>query len=362
MLQIDPALLKKLDEVAARFDAITAEMGSQETASNSARMVQLAKEHANLRRLVDPYRRLQQVQRQIADAETMLADAASDAELKAMAEAELAELQAESSRIGDGLLDDLLAGDDANVDSVMLEIRAGTGGEEAALFAGDLLRMYESFARTHGFKWEVFDASPSDLGGFREIIINIKGPGVYQSFGYEGGGHRVQRVPETEAQGRIHTSAATVAVLPEAQITDVKIDWDKDVVEHVSCAGGPGGQNVNKVASAVRLEHKATGITVSMRDERSQHKNRERARRILVTRLRDFYYQRDHAERTEKRRTMIGSGDRNERVRTYNFPQARCTDHRVNENYALERVIAGDLDEVVTALRKLDRQNRLKNM
>jgi len=361
-MQLEPALLAKLDQIAGRYDAVTHEMNDAAAAGRSAQLVQLSMEHARLRRMVEPYQRLKQVSQQMHDAEAMLADAANDPELKTMAEAEVTELRTEAERINEGLLDDLLAGDDAAVDSIILEIRAGTGGEEAALFAGDLVKMYESFARAHGLKWEVLDISHSDMGGFREVIVNVKGPDVYRLLGYEGGGHRVQRVPETEAQGRIHTSAATVAVLPEAEQTDASIDWSKDVLEHVSCAGGPGGQNVNKVATAIKLEHKATGLTVSMRDERSQHKNRDRARRILAARLKDFYQQRDHAERSEKRRTMIGSGDRNERVRTYNFPQSRCTDHRINENFPLDPIMAGKLDDMLAALRKFDRQQRLKNL
>ncbi|MFO0974054.1 MAG: peptide chain release factor 1 [Phycisphaerae bacterium] len=362
MSKVEGPLLAKLESVQARHDALTHEMSDPAVLSNSARVVQITKELARLRRVVEPFARLRSVRDQIAQAETIRVDPASDAEFRALAEADLETLQPQAERLTDGLIDELLAGDEADVESVILEIRAGTGGEEAALFAGDLAKMYEAFARARGLKWDVMDASASDLGGYREFVVNVKGPGVYQLLGYEGGGHRVQRVPETEAQGRIHTSAATVAVLPEAEQTDVKVDWDKDVLEHVSCAGGPGGQNVNKVASAIKLEHKATGITVSMRDERSQHKNRDRARRILLTRLRDFYVQRDHAERSAKRKTMIGSGDRNERVRTYNFPQSRCTDHRINENYPLDPIMAGKLDELVAALRAFDRAQRLREL
>ena len=198
---------------------------------------------------------------------------------------------------------------------------------------------------------------------YREAIVNVKGDGTYQHLAFEAGGHRVQRVPRTEAQGRIHTSAATVAVLPEPDQVDVQIDWDRDVVEHVSRAGGPGGQNVNKVSSAIRLEHVPSGITVSMRDEKSQHKNRDKARRILVSRVHELHVSRERAERDQARKTMIGSGDRSDRVRTYNFPQNRCTDHRIGlDLYRLEAVLDGDLDELILALQAHDRELRLQSL
>jgi peptide chain release factor 1 len=359
---ISPAFFTKLDEIAARYDALTEEMGDPKTVANPARLVQLSKEHANLRRLADPYRDYRKLDDHIKEAESILADAAADAEFRALAEAELPDLRAKADHIMEHLVDDLIAGDDANVDSIIMEIRAGTGGDEAALFARDLYEMYSRYANAHGFKVEVLDMSPNEYGGYREAILNIKGPGVYTHFGYEGGGHRVQRVPITEAQGRIHTSAATVAVLPEVAETDVEIDWEKDVLEHVSRAGGPGGQNVNKVSSAIRLEHIPTGITVSMRDEKSQHKNRAKARRILASRVNSLFAEQERAKRDSARKTMIGSGDRSERIRTYNYPQNRCTDHRVNQNYSLEKVTAGQLDEIIEDLRRLDRQQRLQQM
>jgi peptide chain release factor 1 len=257
----------------------------------------------------------------------------------------------------------LVTGEDAAIGSVILEIRAGTGGEEAALFARNLYEMYLRYCDRKRFTVEVLDTSASDLGGFKEAILSVKGPGVFQCLGYEGGGHRVQRVPVTEAQGRIHTSAATVAVLPEPEEIDVEIDWDKDVVEHVSRAGGPGGQNVNKVSSAIRLDHRPTGITVSMRDEKSQHKNRAKARRVLMSRVYDAMIQAQRTQRDATRRNMIGSGDRSQRVRTYNFPQNRCTDHRVGlDLYCLDRIMQGDLDELIEALQKHDLEQRLRQL
>ena len=266
----------------------------------------------------------------------------------------------------DGLLEDLqntlVMADELHVDSVIMEIRAGTGGEEAALFARDLHDMYMRYATKRRWKVEQLDFSPSDMGGFREVIFGIKGEGVWSELGYEGGGHRVQRVPETEAQGRIHTSAATVAVLPEPEEVDMEIN-PADVVEHVSRAGGPGGQNVNKVSSAIRLEHDPTGITVSMREEASQHKNRAKAWRILRSRIYELYETKRRAERDSQRKTMIGSGDRSEKIRTYNFPQNRVTDHRIGLSlYHLDRIINGDMGELIAALREHDRQQRLKNL
>ena len=359
---LSPAFLAKLDEIAVRHEAITTEMSDPKTVANRARLVLLSKEHANLKRLADPYREYRKLQDQITEAESILADPAADAEFRGLAETELPDLRTRAGQIMEHLIDDLIVGDDANVDSIIMEVRAGTGGDEAALFARDLCDMYTRYATAHGFKVEVLDMSPNEYGGYREAILNIKGPGVFTHFGYEGGGHRVQRVPITEAQGRIHTSAATVAVLPEVEETDVEIDWEKDVLEHVSRAGGPGGQNVNKVSSAIKLEHVPTGITVSMRDEKSQHKNRAKARRILASRVNNHFQEIERNKRDSARKTMIGSGDRSERIRTYNYPQNRCTDHRVNQNYSLEKVSAGQLDEIIEDLRRLDRQQRLQQM
>lgn len=358
---INPGFIAKLDELAARYDAVADEMNRPETASNSARIVKLAKEHANLARMVEPYRKYRELQSQIGDAEHIIADQSADKEFREMAEIELGELSEKASSLMESLIDGLLGGDDANVDSIIMEIRAGTGGDEAAIFAKDLYEIYSRYAATQSFKIDVLDLSTNEYGGYREVVFNVKGDQVYTHFGYEGGGHRVQRVPVTETQGRIHTSAATVAVLPEVEETEVDIDWDKDVLEHVSAAGGPGGQNVNKVASAIKLEHIATGIMVSMRDERSQHKNRAKARRLMASRVRAHYEEQERAKRDSTRKSMIGSGNRNERVRTYNYPQNRCTDHRLNENFSLEKISAGQLDEIIMALRRFDRQRRLQD-
>ncbi|GAH45874.1 unnamed protein product, partial [marine sediment metagenome] len=256
----------------------------------------------------------------------------------------------------------LIMADDMSIDSVIMEIRAGTGGEEAALFARDLYNMYVKYAEGRKWKIEQLDFSATEKGGFREVIFSVKGEDAWSELGYEGGGHRVQRVPQTESQGRIHTSAATVAVLAEPEELDIQIA-DEDVVEHVSRSSGPGGQSVNKLSSAVKLEHVPTGITVSMQDEKSQHKNRAKAWRILRSRIYEHFESKKRAERDSQRKTMIGSGDRSQKIRTYNYPQNRVTDHRINLSlYSLDKIMAGDMGEIIAALKDYDRQQRLKNL
>jgi peptide chain release factor 1 len=275
----------------------------------------------------------------------------------------LPELTARYDEQLEALKDRVVTADDAAIGSMILEVRAGTGGDEAGLFARDLYEMYLRFAQQKGYKVEVLDQSGGELGGLKEIILNIRGDGVWRALGYEGGGHRVQRVPETEAQGRIHTSAATVAVYPEPEEVNIAINWDADVEEHVARASGPGGQKVNKTSSAIKLVHTETGITVSIQDEKSQHKNRAKARRIMTTRVFDHFQRQQTAELDSARKTMIGSGDRSQRIRTYNFPQNRCTDHRIGLTlYSLDKIMQGDLDEMIAALQTHDKEQRLKNL
>jgi len=357
------SVLRRLEELRDRYERIAEQMNRPEVAGDPARMVALTKEHGRLRRLMEPYQRYRKLTAELESSRSILEDPGSDRELKALAAEEVDRLEAETAALMAEIAKALVTDDDAAVTSIILAIRAGTGGQEAALFARDLYEMYVRYCDAHGFSVEVLDASPSELGGFKEIVLNIKGEGVYQRLGYEGGVHRVQRVPETESQGRIHTSAATVAVLPEPEEVEAAIDWDKDVVEHVSRAGGPGGQNVNKVSSAIRLEHVPTGITVSMRDEKSQHKNRAKARRILVSRVYDAMMRAQRSQRDATRRTMIGSGDRSQRIRTYNFPQNRCTDHRIGlDLYNLDKIMQGELDELIDALVEHDLQQRLQQL
>jgi peptide chain release factor 1 len=355
-------LTEKLEQLDSRCLEITRQLEDPAICSDHAKMIPLSREQGKLMPVVGKYRRYRTCLEQLDEARQMMREAGSDAEMRAMAEEEAATLEAKAEALIEEIKDTLVMADDAAIDSIIVEIRPGTGGDEAGLFARDLYQMYTRYSEKQGWKIEVMEMAGTEMGGLREVIINIKGSNVWAHLGYEGGGHRVQRVPETESQGRVHTSAATVAVLPEAEEVDVEINPD-DVLEHVSCAGGPGGQNVNKVASAIKLEHVPTGITVSMRDEKSQHKNRAKAWRILRSRLFEHYRQKADAERSSARKTMIGSGDRSQRIRTYNFPQNRLTDHRINLSlYSLDKIIMGEMDELIEALQLHDKQQRLANL
>jgi len=355
-------LLAKLDELENRYTQIESQISDPAISRDSARLILLSKEQARLKDIVTKYRQYKKTLADIDDARQIVEDPSAEQDLKSLAEEEIRQLEQNSKSLLEQIKNKLVMSDDAAVDSVIMEIRAGTGGEEAALFARDLYNMYIKYAESRKWKVEQLDFSPTEMGGFREVIFSVKGPGVWSQLGYEGGGHRVQRVPQTESQGRIHTSAATVAVLPEPEEVEVEIK-PEDVVEHVSRASGPGGQNVNKVSSAIKLEHIPTGITVSMQDEQSQHKNRAKAWRILRSRLYQYYESKKRAERDSQRRTMIGSGDRSEKIRTYNFPQNRVTDHRINLSfYNLDKIMAGDMDELIKALQDYDREQRLKNL
>jgi peptide chain release factor 1 len=355
-------LLAKLNEVEQRYSEIEKKLADPAVAGDSAKLISLSKEQGKLRAMVTKFREYKEAAAGIEDAKQIIEDPTVEEDFRALAEEELQELEGKSKALLEDIQHTLVMADDMAINSVIMEIRAGTGGEEAALFARDLHDMYVKYADGRRWKVEPLHFSAAEMGGFREVIFGIKGPGVWAELGYEGGGHRVQRVPETESQGRIHTSAATVAVLPEPQELDIQINPD-DVVEHVSRSSGPGGQNVNKVSSAVRLEHAPTGITVSMQDEQSQHKNRAKAWRILRSRLYEHYESKKRAQRESQRKTMIGTGDRSEKIRTYNYPQNRVTDHRIKLSlYSLDKIMAGDMGELITALKDYDRQQRLEHL
>ena len=332
--------MERLAEILQRFEFIEAQM-----AEGGGDIAALGKEYAELRPVVEEIRAYQDVLGGIEGAKDLL----QDPEMKALASEELAELEAQIPGLEEKLQLALLPRDKADARPAILEIRPGTGGEEAALFAGDLLRMYQRYAEAQGWGFDVLEQSATELGGIKEVVAQVRGDGVFARLKFESGVHRVQRVPETESGGRIHTSAATVAVLPEAEDVDIQIDANEIRIDTMR-ASGAGGQHVNTTDSAVRITHIPRGIVVTS-SENSQHRNREIAMQVLKTRLFDLERQRAHDERSADRAAMVGSGDRSERIRTYNFPQGRMTDHRINLTlYKLDQVMQGDLDEVVDAL------------
>jgi len=361
MAELKDGITAKLDELVRRFEQIEEQIAEPAIASDPARLIALSKEQGKLRTIVTKYREYKKTDAEINDAEEIMQDSTAKEDLKALAAEELQQLRIRSNALAKELANTLVMAEDMGIGSVIMEIRAGTGGEEASLFARDLYNMYVKYAESRRWKVEPLSFNTTQMGGFREVIFGVRGDNVWSELGYEGGGHRVQRVPVTESQGRIHTSAATVAVLPEPEEVSIEIK-PGDVIEHVSRAGGPGGQNVNKISSAIKLEHKPTGITVSMQDEQSQHKNRAKAWRILKSRLYEHHLSRQRAQRDSQRKTMIGSGDRSQKVRTYNFPQNRVTDHRINLSlYSLDRIMTGDMTELIAALKEYDKEQRLKN-
>ncbi len=338
----------KLDVLLARHAALEAELLGQ---LPTDAYVRATRELAELSPVVDAVKVYRATLSEITDTEALLADAATDADMRAMAEQEREALEERREQLEQNIRIALLPKDAMDERSVVLEIRAGTGGDEASLFAGDLFRMYERFAALQGWKVEVVSVSEGTVGGFKEIVTDVQGRGAYAKLKFESGTHRVQRVPDTEAQGRIHTSAATVAVLPQVEDVDVEIK-DSDLRIETMRAQGAGGQHVNKTESAIRITHIPTGIVVMMQDSRSQHKNRAVAMNVLRSRIYDAEKQRRDSERSAERRGQVGSGDRSERIRTYNFPQGRMTDHRINLTlYKLPQIISGEaLGEVIDAL------------
>ncbi len=351
----------RLVALEARFDDIERRLSDPAEAGDGGRFGELLRERGRLAPTVEMFREWRRVKSE-ADSTTAERTASSDPELRAVCDEILAGLAGRLPELERRLLGEFVRDEDDAVDSLILEIRAGVGGDEASLFAADLFRMYARYCERRGFKLEVLDESRSAVDGLKEVVANVVGPGAYAALKYESGGHRVQRVPETEAQGRIHTSAATVAVLPEA--TEVQVDVkDSDLRIEARRASGPGGQNVNKVSSAIRITHLPTGVVVDCQDEKSQHRNKAKALKILRSRLFDLQRRKLHDERSTRRKSLIGSGDRSERIRTYNFPQSRITDHRINLNlYDLQSVLEGDLDTLVAALTDYDREQRLREL
>jgi len=316
----------------------------------------LLKELGSLQKVLGPWARWGEVRRSLQEARELIAGA--DAEMAALAAEEIPALEREDAALSKEMMDRLLEDDPDSNRPAIVEIRAGTGGEEAALFAADLLRLYQRFAALRGWKMEVMDTSASDMGGLKEIVFKLSGEEVFRNMRWESGGHRVQRVPATETQGRIHTSAATVAVMPEAEEVDIELR-PEDLEITAMRSGGPGGQSVNKTESAVRVVHKPTGMMVKCQEDKSQLRNRDKALALLRARLYEVERQKREAARQDLRRTQVGSGDRSERIRTYNWPQNRVTDHRINENYSLQKVMEGHLEEVLEALLAADREAKL---
>src|SRR5215467_5376872 len=350
----------KLDALIARHRAVEGELSA---GPGREAFVRLSREFSELGPLVDAVKAYRATAAEIAEIDALIADAATDAEMRALAQAEKPVLEGKRSGLEQRIRRALIPKDAMDERNVILEIRAGTGGDEASLFAGDLFRMYERYAAKEGWKVEVISVSEGTMGGFKEITAEIRGRGAYAKLKFESGVHRVQRVPVTEGSGRIHTSAATVAVLPEPEDVDVDVQ-DKDLRIDVYRASGAGGQHVNKTESAVRITHIPTGIVVAMQEEKSQHKNRAKAMKILKARLFEAERERQMSARAAERKGLVGSGDRSERIRTYNFPQGRVTDHRINLTlYKLDRIISGDdLNEIVDALVTEDQAEKLAEL
>jgi len=340
----------RLDDILHRRQELAIQLSDPEITSDTGRYTKISKEFSDIEPVAEEAERYLQLQEQLRENQALLKDPNCDSELRELAEAEIRELK-QSIEESDQHLTLLLLPKDPNDDrNIILEIRAGTGGEEAALFAASLFRMYSRYAEQMGFKVEILDANDTGIGGYKEVIAQISGHGVFSRFKFESGTHRVQRVPETESGGRIHTSACTVAVLPEAEDVEVNIN-PEDIRIDVYRASGAGGQHVNKTESAVRITHVPSGIVVTCQDQSSQHKNKAQALKVLQARLLDKEQSEANAERAETRKGMVGSGDRSQRIRTYNFPQGRITDHRINLTlYKLEQIMNGDMEELIDAL------------
>ncbi|HDQ14328.1 MAG TPA: peptide chain release factor 1 [Sediminispirochaeta sp.] len=352
-------MIDKLEYLTERFQEVERLISDPNIMKDLKRYKELMQEHSQLRETVDEYQRYKELRQQIEDAQALLEEE-SDQDMLEMAKDELEELKSEESEVEKYLKALLIPKDPLDGKDIIMEIRAGTGGEEAALFAADLYRMYSRYAEQKGWKLEVMNSNETGIGGFKEIVFSISGKNVYENLRYESGVHRVQRIPSTESGGRIHTSAVTVAVLPEAEETDIEINTE-DLKIDVFRSSGPGGQSVNTTDSAVRVTHLPTGTVVTCQDEKSQHKNKAKALRVLRSRLYEVEEQKNRRERAEARKNQIGSGDRSERIRTYNFPQNRVSDHRINLTlHKLDNVMQGELEEIIEELKYSARQEALE--
>jgi peptide chain release factor 1 len=351
-------MFERLEQIEARFESLGEQLADPEIISDQPKYQKIAKQHRDLEAIVEKYREYKQVTRGIADAKAMMQE--SDPDLRAMAEEELLQLEERLPAIQEALKLLLLPKDPNDEKNIIIEIRAGTGGDEASLFVAEVFRMYSRFAEQHRWKVEVLSSSESSVGGLKEVIAIIEGDTVYSQMKYESGVHRVQRVPATETQGRVHTSAITVAVLPEAEEVDVKIEA-KDLRIDTFCSSGPGGQSVNTTYSAIRITHLPTNTVVSCQDEKSQIKNREKAMRVLRARLYEVEMEKQHEAQAKERKQQVGSGDRSEKIRTYNFPQNRLTDHRIGLTiHQLAEVMEGRLQPVIDALTAHYNAERMK--
>jgi len=354
-------MFDQLDSFIIRYDELSELLSDPDVISDTKRFMELTKEESNLRPKVETFKRYQQVVEEIGDTEEMLGEGL-DSEMAEMAKEELASLKKEKVELEEKIKFLLLPEDPNDGKNIIMEIRGAAGGDEAALFAGDLLSMYQKYAESQGWRVEVMDANVTGIGGYKEVILMITGDNVFSKLKYESGAHRVQRVPSTESQGRVHTSTATVVVMPEAEEVEIELE-DKDIRVDIYHASGAGGQHVNKTASAVRLTHLPTGIVVAMQDERSQLKNREKAMKVLRARVYDKISQEAQSEYDANRKSAVGTGDRSERIRTYNFPQNRVTDHRIGLTLQkLDQVLAGKIDEIVDALILYDHTEKLEQL
>ncbi len=351
-------MLEKLKGIKEKFDILTREIADPQVIADTKNWQKKVKEHSSLQPLMEEYEKYEKLNKDYEDAR-LLIETETDVEMKNMLKEECEDLKNKLSASAEQLKILLLPKDENDTKNVILEIRGGAGGEESALFAHSLLRMYQMYCDSHKFKMEIMNIEETELGGIKEVQAMIKGKNAYARFKYESGVHRVQRVPETESQGRVHTSTATVAILPEMEDTDVEIN-DKDIRIDLFRSSGAGGQHINKTESAIRITHFPTGIVVSCQDERSQTQNKEKAFAMLRAKIYDYYQQQKEAEYRQNRKSQVGTGDRSERIRTYNFPQGRVTDHRIGLSlYNIEDFMNGDLDEMIDALTLADQQRKL---